>query len=230
MCRDDATSRANVLRTFGKTLRTCCAKAVNTDRRYRSKSKREGNRQQYPRTKRRTKVAKRRGAPVALAGHSTAMQASLLLEFRARRFSIRARWEVLLRAEPVTTPLGNPDALVHLIDTTMEELLSTLDRHVHAGRTNFPPVARPKEASCPCGRNPLLAYFAAAEQALREGLILAQAASAPIDPAERDLSVRELDLALSNLARREIEAFCGVCQFRHLALPAPVQMLAICGG
>ena len=156
------------------------------------------------------------------------MQASLLRELHARRFAIRSRWETLLRAEPVATPLGNPEALVHLIDTTMDELLSMLERPAET-HTNGSRVVSGGDSPCLCGRNPLLAYFAAAEQALREGLVLAQAASAPIDPLERDQSVQELDFALSNLAQREIEAFCGICQFRHLALPAPVQMLAICG-
>jgi hypothetical protein len=157
------------------------------------------------------------------------MQGPLLREFRCRRFTIRARWEALLRAEPVNTPLGLPDALVHLIDTTLEEIFGAVEvsrkRHpVHeqGGETHGMPL-------CLCGRNPLLTYFVAAEQAMREGLILAQAASAPLDPVERDASLLELNAALQQISRREIEAFCGVCQFRHLALPAPVQPLAICG-
>jgi hypothetical protein len=158
------------------------------------------------------------------------MQASLLRELRARRFSIRTRWEALLRAEPVRTPLGNPDALIHLIDATIDELLSSLEHPAPLSSTAPPGPVCSYEAACPCGRNPLLAYFAAAEQAMREGLILAQAATAPIDPVERDLSLEQLDRALENLARHEIEAFCGICQFRNLALPAPVQMLAICSG
>jgi hypothetical protein len=64
---------------------------------------------------------------------------------------------------------------------------------------------------------------------LREGLILAQAACAPLDPIERDSSLEELDSVLQQISRREIETFCGVCQFRHLALPSPVQTLAIQG-
>jgi hypothetical protein len=146
------------------------------------------------------------------------MQASLLCALRARRFPVRARWEALLRAEPVATPLGNPDALVHLIDTTIDELFSALERCVQPENAELPHVAHAEESSCPCGRNPLLAYFAAAEQASREGLILAQVASAATDPVERDRSVLELDHALRTLARREIEAFCGICQFRHLGL------------
>ena len=137
------------------------------------------------------------------------MQAALLRQLQARRFSIRARWEALLHAEPVATPLGLPDALVHLIESTLEEVLATLDRP----SPREPQAAGPP--SCPCGRNPLLAYYAAAEQAMREGLILAQAASAPLDPVVRDASLAELNAVLRQISRREIEAFCGVCQFRE---------------
>jgi hypothetical protein len=157
------------------------------------------------------------------------MQASLLSELRCRRFSIHGRWEALLRAEPVATPLGLPDTLVHLIDTTLEEILLALDNPPEQPRTNVRSVAVNEPQICPCGRNPLLAFFTAAEQALREGLILAQADSAPLDPVERDLSLEELDAVVQQISRREVEAFCGLCQFRRLALPAPVQALAIHG-
>jgi hypothetical protein len=148
------------------------------------------------------------------------MQASLLRQFQGRRFSIRARWEALLRAEPVATPLGLPDALVHLIEGTLEEIFATLDQP----SVLPPPVARP--LPCPCGRNPLLAYYAAAEQALREGLVLAQAASAPLDPTVRDASLRELNAVLQRISRREIEAFCGICQFREKVDRQPLLLAA----
>lgn len=158
------------------------------------------------------------------------MQASLLHELQCRRFAMRARWEALLRAEPVTTPLGLPDALVHLIEGTLEEVFAALREPATRSRSEFRGAESNAAPICPCGRNPYLAYFTAAEQALREGLILAQAACAPIDPVERDASLRELDAVLQRIAKREIEAFCGLCQFRHLSLPAPVQTLAILGG
>jgi hypothetical protein len=155
------------------------------------------------------------------------MEASLLRELRCRRFSVRTRWETLLRAEPVATPLGLPDTLVHLIDTTLDEIFVALNNPPTRPGTTARLVAGSEPLLCPCGRNPLLAYFTAAEQALREGLILAQATCTPLDPIERDSSLEELDTVFQQMSRREIEAFCGVCQFRHLALPAPVQTLAI---
>lgn len=155
------------------------------------------------------------------------MHSSLLREFQQRRFSIRARWEALLRAEPITSPLANPDALAHLIDTTLEEIFSTLEgpispdeNHREAPNYDTPP--------CSCGRNPLLAYFSAGRQAVFEGLILSQAATVPLDPGHRDASLEELAGIVHEIAAREIEAFCGICQFRHLALSAPTPTLALC--
>jgi len=142
------------------------------------------------------------------------MQELLVSALRAQRPHVRAHWEALLRVEPVGSPLGHPDALVHLIDWTLDEIFTALAnplaRH-RAGHNRLNPEEQPH---CPCGRNPLLAYFAACEQALHEALVLAQAATANLDPLERDASFRELNLVLQQISRREIEAFCGVCQFR----------------
>jgi hypothetical protein len=88
----------------------------------------------------------------------------------ASRRDIHARWEVLLRIERVNTPLANPDTLVFLITSTLDEVFAALRVGEDARR---PPAAgeigRP---DCACGRNPFLAYFAAGEQALAEGLVL----------------------------------------------------------
>lgn len=153
------------------------------------------------------------------------MQATLVGALRFRRPKIRAQWEALLRAEPVATPLGNPDALVHLLDWTLDEIFSLIANPLSL-RRHGPPHALDETPECPCGRNPLLAYYAAGGQAMREGLILAQAAASPLDPLERDSSFAELNLVLQHIAHREIVAFCGVCQFRepnactHVAHPA----------
>ena len=145
------------------------------------------------------------------------MHDTLLESLRSQAPAIRARWEVLLHAEPVATPLGCPDALVHLLDWTMgaifHELAAPLRRRSHHRRAH----AGDGSAECPCGRNPLLTYFVAGEQALREALILAQAAVPHLDPCDRDASLEELNLAFRHIARREIEAFCGVCQHRQEA-------------
>uniref|UniRef100_UPI0039C9BDA3 hypothetical protein n=1 Tax=Horticoccus sp. 23ND18S-11 TaxID=3391832 RepID=UPI0039C9BDA3 len=132
----------------------------------------------------------------------------------------------MLRAEPVNSPLGHPDALVHLIDWTLDELFlaltNPLARH-RAGGTRF---AHEEKPACPCGRNPLLAYFVAGEQAMLEALVLAQAATPGLEPLERDASFNELNLVIQQIARREIEAFCGICQFRHALQVRPPATLS----
>ena len=142
------------------------------------------------------------------------MQDELVRALRARRAEIHERWEALLRIEKVNTPLANPDALVFMINWTLEECFATL-RPAHGRRDHG--LATDRSATkpeCPCGRNPLLAYFAAGEQAIEEALILEQAGASAIDPVQRDEAFAELKRAVREIARREIEAFCSLCQFR----------------
>ena len=142
------------------------------------------------------------------------MQDELVRALRARRAEIHARWEALLRIEKVNTPLANPDALVFMIDWTLDECFATL-RPLHVRRKNGHVDDRGAfKPECPCGRNPLLAYFAAGEQAIEEALILEQASASALDPVQRDEAFLELKLTVREIARREIEAFCSVCQFR----------------
>lgn len=149
------------------------------------------------------------------------MQDELIRALRARRPDIRARWEALLRIERVNTPLANPDALVFMIDWTCDEFFAALSQphsRRRLVRSGGPAVAR---YDCPCGRNPLLIYFSAGEQALEEALILEQASRAALDPIERDAAFTELKLTIREIARREIESFCSVCQYRVAARAHP---------
>jgi hypothetical protein len=149
------------------------------------------------------------------------MQSPLLSALRAQHAGIRARWAALLHVEPVSTPLANPDALVHLIDWSLKEVFRGLT--ALASRRRAGHITSDSRPHCPCGRNPLLAYFAAGEQAVQEALILAQAASPALSPVERDTSLRELNVVLRDIARREIESFCGVCQHRDEASQCPAK-------
>jgi hypothetical protein len=143
------------------------------------------------------------------------MQESLLNSLCAQRSAIHARWDTLLRTERVTTPLAYPDALVHLIEWALDQIFTSLRDPViqkkaeHAGGRA---AARPE---CPCGRNPLLAFFLAGEQALLEALVLEQASHQPIDPSERDTGLNQLYYVIRAMARREVDAFCSVCQYRQ---------------
>ena len=150
------------------------------------------------------------------------MQESLVLTLRAQRPRIRAQWEALLRAEPVGSPLGHPGTLVHLLDWTLDEIfsgLALLPARRRAGGKSTKPDDCP---GCPCGHNPLLAYFVAGQQAMREALILAQARLNGLDPIARDAALEELNLVVHHITRREIAALCGVCQHRIAAgVPCP---------
>lgn len=161
------------------------------------------------------------------------MQDTLVNSLRFKSPEIRERWEALLHAEPVNTPLGHPDALTHLIDWTLEEVFRGLIALSCRRRPSRRATAVESRPQCPCGRNPLLAYFAAGEQSVREALILVQAATPELDPLERDASMYELDLVLHQIARREIEAFCGVCQHRpeapraRIAVSEPIALAPV---
>lgn len=146
------------------------------------------------------------------------MQDSLVAALRTQRSQIREHWEALLRVEPVASPLGHPDSLVHMLDWTLDEIFAALANPLGRHRIGRPRPGHEAPPVCPCGRNPLLTYFAAGEQAMREALVLVQAQAPALDPIERDVAFDELNLILQQISRREIEAFCGVCQFRRAAL------------
>lgn len=141
------------------------------------------------------------------------MLTELLRTLRTRQPEIRTRWEMLLRGERVNTALAHPDTLVFMIDSTVEELLHTIER----GR---PLRHRAHRPTCPCGRNPLLAYFQAGEQALLEEMILAQVAMSGLHPHDREVAVNQLRDTVRDFADTEIEAFCGLCRYRDHPAPA----------
>lgn len=132
------------------------------------------------------------------------MQEAFIHTLRTQRAQIRTRWEALLRIEKVNTPLANPDTLVFLFNQTLDEVFTTLG-NPHRRRPDTP-------VECTSGKNPLLAYFHAGEQALLEALVLAQAGSHQLDPRERDKDVAELKQVLHAIARREIGTLDGLFQ------------------
>jgi hypothetical protein len=139
------------------------------------------------------------------------MRSETLKRLRARRDDIQRRWEILLRVEPVSGPLANPDALMHLIPETMAQTFAS----VEAPSDDAPSIAAARAESlpgCHCGNNPYLAYFLAAEQALVEALIHVQAELPAADRTERDIS--QLIVSIRRQARTEIDAFCGLCLHR----------------
>lgn len=140
------------------------------------------------------------------------MDKAFLIELRARRPQIRERWEALLRIEKINTPLANPDTLVYLIDWTLDDLLARLEGTVpeqEEWRSSLAPSVQ--SYRCQCGRNPYVAYFKAASQALMETLVLSQSELPLLDPIDRDLTTAELRQVLDLVAHNEMTAFCALC-------------------
>lgn len=117
---------------------------------------------------------------------------------------IKQRWEALLRAEPVASPLASPDTLVFLMDETLDQLTTAL--HTRSLRTwlrRNQAVIAPLQGQCACGINPLLAYYTTGSLALSE------VAGEKLGPA-----FAEILLFYHSLAQKDIEALCGVCRYQ----------------
>ena len=62
----------------------------------------------------------------AIVWHSGAMRRHVLQALLELRPMIKTCWEVLLRAEPPASPLGNPDTLVFMMDGTLDAFFAAL--------------------------------------------------------------------------------------------------------
>jgi hypothetical protein len=153
------------------------------------------------------------------------MQDSLVQALRTQRPQIRERWEHLLRVERAHTALAHPDTLVHLLDWSIDAVLHALTARPPLRRLPTAESSRLR-AECECGRNPLLHFFIAGEQALLEALVLAQSHLPHLEPASRDHAVTELYLAVRRLARAEVTVICSLCQHRSGSKTAAAASLA----
>jgi hypothetical protein len=147
------------------------------------------------------------------------MHDTMLRTLQGLRPTILERWETLLRAEPVTSPLANPDSLVYLMGWTLDRFFSALrgplSRRRIADRGSNKPAYIEERELCACKMNPLLAYFTTAEQALVQALL------PTLQPRERESVLSAVRLAMQAVAKREIDTFCAVCQRRHESEPSP---------
>jgi hypothetical protein len=159
-------------------------------------------------------IAKSHAARVGEQGHACPMDNTLVQSLHGRLPHLRARWQELLRATPASSAMANPDLLDHLLDPTLEEVFRVLREPpapaVEARARAFESI---REA-CVCGRNPLLDFFTAGEQALIEALMVAQAGTPAPAFAARSTAVAELYLAVRTISRQEVGAFCSLCQHR----------------
>lgn len=140
------------------------------------------------------------------------MDSELLQKLRERSAAIHVSWEALLRVEPVSSPLANPDTLTRLIPDTIARVMATLSRTPKASTDGKVPHA----AVCQCGCNPYLSYFVAGEQAFVEAAVLVQAQL----PAEKRHAsdIAYLMRVVRQMAENEIDNFCGVCTYRGTAV------------
>lgn len=140
------------------------------------------------------------------------MSPQFLAQLRARFEEVHPCWQTLLRAEPVSGPLANPEALQYYIPEAWNEILNA------AAKPHSPislRTARAQLPACKCGHNPYRTFFLTAEQAVTEAAVLVQAAQAPAERAPADLA--ELIFAVRALARTNIDTFCGACVHRMTA-------------
>jgi hypothetical protein len=142
------------------------------------------------------------------------MEESQWSELQNLRPTLRQRWEVLLRAQPPSSPLANPDSLVFLMDWTFDQFFAELRKVAFRSQTRARaslPRCPERRVPCACGMNPLLAYFQTAELALIETVLPLLA------PQQQEPVLREIRAALGTVSKREIEAFCAVCRHREHA-------------
>ncbi len=138
------------------------------------------------------------------------MRAHLLDKLRARTVAIQTRWETLLHIEPVSGPLGNPDAMARLIPETLREILAAISATPR--QVTLQQAAANRLPACECGHNPYLSYFVAGEQALVEAFVLLQSEMPASERHESDLA--ELIQVIRHLGHGEIDTFCGICAHR----------------
>jgi hypothetical protein len=142
------------------------------------------------------------------------MKQGYLEALDGHRAEIKRKWEILLRAAPATTPLGNPDTLVYLIDESLQQLFSLFhSKSTHQWLSRHPPATHLIGMSCHCRLNPLINYFIAGQAALAFAAQSVPGSQHHLDDLEATACVDELLLTFRFLAHREIHAFCEVCQY-----------------
>jgi len=125
---------------------------------------------------------------------------------------IKTCWEVLLRAEPPTSPLGNPDTLVFMMDRTLDTFFASFQSETpRRWLAHHPLLCRSLSEGCPSRRNPLLHYYVSGEEAL-----LAIAGQALTDlaaePDEEEQLLAAVQLCFHYLAQYELQTFCDLCR------------------
>ncbi len=126
---------------------------------------------------------------------------------------IKTCWEVLLRAEPPVSPLGNPDTLVFMMDRTLDAFFTALTSPTpRRWLARYPLLCEPLAKTCPCARNPLLHYYDSGEQAVLAVAAKGLPGRLAAGPATVGRVLSEAQLAFHYLAQYEIQNFCDLCR------------------
>ncbi len=138
------------------------------------------------------------------------MQERELQALLTQRRTIRQRWELLLRKEPVLSPLGRPETLVYMMDWTLDRLFEQLKKaKARSAKTAKSQPCQDPAENCACGMNPLLAYFRTLRTAVVETLLTLSA------PTGHDTQVTQVVAVINNIAQSEIDTLCAVCRHRE---------------
>ncbi len=174
------------------------------------------------------KLAKACAAAWPITCHTGSVKKAYLEALESHRAEIKRKWEVLLRAAPPTTPLGNPDALVYLMDESLAQLFSLFrSRSARTWLSHHPPATRLLDTNSHCRLNPLINYFIAGQAALAFAAQSVPRSRHHLDDVAATACVDELLVTFRLLAHREIHAFCEVCQFSP-AHPQPPDTKPVC--
>lgn len=132
-----------------------------------------------------------------------------------QRPAIRRRWSILLHGTRRNSAMASPSALVYLIDWALDQIRGELHRnHPRPPRASKATPASTHENRCVCGMNPLLGFYTTAERALIEVICDSRTKRRSHSPDELQVLKSALIAAVHKLAKREIDAFCAICQKR----------------
>ena len=145
--------------------------------------------------------------------HSGAMRRHVLQALLELRPMIKTCWEVLLRAEPPASALGNPDTLVFMMDGTLDAFFAALRSPApRRWLARHPVLCDGLEVTCPCQRNPLLYYYVSGDEAILAIIAKALSDGLATTPAEEQRLLSAVQLAFHYHAQHEIQTFCDLCR------------------
>lgn len=126
---------------------------------------------------------------------------------------IKTCWEVLLRAEPPISALGNPDTLVYMMDETLDAFfVAARSPTPRRWLASHPLLSGGLVETCPCGHNPFLHYYVSGEQAI---VAIADKVLTDILGASRKEAaaiLADAQLTFHYVAQRETQVFCDLCR------------------